>query len=137
MTADRDDRLRGDRGSAVTEFVLIAVLLMGLLLAVLQVGVYVHARNVVSASAQEGARYAANADVDSSAGAGRTMDIVRQALGNGSADSLRCTSQEQVDQDTGLVLVVVACQGALPALFGALGDLLPVEATGRAIKEGQ
>lgn len=137
MTVDRDDRLGGDRGSAVTEFVLIAVLLMGLLLAVLQVGVYVHARNVVSASAQEGARYAANADVDSSAGAGRTMDIVRQALGNGSADSLRCTSQEQVDQDTGLVLVVVACQGALPALFGALGDLLPVEATGRAIKEGQ
>lgn len=137
MTADRDDRLGGDGGSAVTEFVLIAVLLMGLLLAVLQVGVYVHARNVVSASAQEGARYAANADVDSSAGAGRTMDIVRQALGNGSADSLRCTSQEQVDQDTGLVLVVVACQGALPALFGALGDLLPVDATGRAIKEGQ
>lgn len=137
MTLDRDDRPRGDRGSAVTEFVLIAVLLMGLLLAVLQVGVYVHARNVVSASAQEGARYAANVDVDSSAGAGRTMEIVSQALGDGAAASLRCTSQEQVDQDTGLVLVVVACQGALPALFGALGDLLPVEATGRAIKEGQ
>jgi Flp pilus assembly protein TadG len=51
----------GDRGSAVVEFVLVSLLIMLLLLAVLQVAVYVHVRNVVTASAQEGARYAANA----------------------------------------------------------------------------
>ena len=60
----------GERGSAVVDFVLVSVLIVVLLLAVLQVAVYVHVRNVVTASAQEGARYAANADVDSRAGCG-------------------------------------------------------------------
>ena len=60
----------GERGSAVVDFVLVSLLIVALLLAVLQVAVYVHVRNVVTASAQEGARYAANADVDSAAGCG-------------------------------------------------------------------
>jgi len=129
-------RARGEDGAAVVEFVMISALVMGLLLAVLQVAVYVHARNVVAASAQEGARYAANADVDSGAGAARTLDIVRRSLGESTADGLVCISAEEVDS-TGLVLVLVQCTGAVPALFGTLGDLLPVNATGRAIKEGQ
>ena len=58
----------GERGSAVVDFVMVSLLIVALLLAVLQVAVYVHVRNVVTASAQLGARYAANADVDSSAG---------------------------------------------------------------------
>ncbi|MDQ4039728.1 MAG: pilus assembly protein [Actinomycetota bacterium] len=128
--------VRGEAGTAVVEFVMISALVMGLLLAVLQVAVYVHVRNVVAASAQEGARYAANADVDSGAGAARTLDLVRSSLGGSTADGLQCGSAEEVDA-TGLVLVVVECTGAVPALFGALGDLLPVSATGRAIKEGQ
>ena len=127
---------RGDDGAAVVEFVLIAALVIGLLLAVLQVAVYVHVRNVVAASAQEGARYAANVDVDSGAGAPRTLEIVGNSLGGSTADGLSCSSAEELDS-TGLVLVVVQCTGAVPALFGALGDLLPVNATGRAIKEGQ
>lgn len=129
-------RARGEGGAAVVEFVMVSALVMGLLLAVLQVAVYVHARNVVAASAQEGARFAANADVDSGAGAARTLEIVRSSLGESTADGLVCSSAEEVDT-TGLVLVVVQCTGAVPALFGALGDLLPVNATGRAIKEGQ
>jgi hypothetical protein len=36
----------------------------------------------------------------------------------------------------GLVLVVVRCAGAVPSLFAPLGDLLPLEATGRAVEEG-
>ncbi len=127
---------RGEDGTAVVEFVMISALVMGLLLAVLQVAVYVHARNVVVASAQEGARYAANADVDSGAGAARTLDIVRRSLGASTADGLVCDSEEELDS-TGLVLVVVQCTGAVPALFGALGELLPINATGRSIKEGQ
>jgi len=127
---------RGDDGSAVVEFVLISALVMGLLLAVLQVAVYVHVRNVVAASAQQGARYAANADVDSGSGAPRTLEIIGNSLGGTTAEGLSCESAEEVDS-TGLVLVVVQCTGAVPALFGALGDLLPVTVTGRAIKEGQ
>ena len=67
-------RRDGERGGAVVEFVFVSVLVVVLLLAVLQVAVYVHVRNVVTASAQEGARFAANADVPSSAGADRTGD---------------------------------------------------------------
>jgi len=124
-----------ERGSAVVDFVLVGVLVVALLLAVLQVAVYVHLRNVVVASAQEGARYAANADVPAEAGAGRTLEVIARATSPGTAAGLACTSAQQVD-DTGLVLVAVRCTGAVPSLFGPLGDLLPLDATGRAVEEG-
>ena len=43
-------------------------------------------------------------------------------------------SAEEVDA-SGLTLVVVRCTGAVPSLLAVLGDLLPVEVTGRAVKE--
>jgi Flp pilus assembly protein TadG len=128
-------REAGERGSAVVDFVLVAVLVLALLLAVLQVAVYVHVRNVVTASAQEGARYAAAADVPSGAGAGRTVEVVARATSVRTAQALACTSTEEADP-TGATLVVVRCAGSVPSLFAALGDLLPLQATGRAIKEG-
>jgi Flp pilus assembly protein TadG len=124
----------GERGSAVVEFVLVSLLIVTLLLAVLQVAVYVHVRNVVTASAQEGARYAANADVDSTAGAGRTVEVVARATSEQTAEGLACSSAEEVD-GTGLTLVVVRCSGSVPSLLAALGNLLPLQVTGRAVKE--
>ena len=124
----------GERGSAVVEFVFVSLLIVVLLLAVLQVAVYVHLRNVVTASAQEGARYAANADVPVADGGGRTAEIVGAATSERTASGLTCTSTEDVD-DTGLTLVVVRCTGAVPSLLAALGNLLPLEVTGRAVKE--
>ena len=124
----------GERGSAVVDFVLVSMLITMLLLAVLQVAVYVHVRNVVTASAQAGARYAANADVDSSAGAARTLEVVADATSRQTADGLSCSSDEEVDE-TGLPLVVVRCSGSVPPLLAALGNLLPLEVTGRAVKE--
>ena len=117
-----DDR---ERGSAVVDFVLVAVL---------QVAVYVHVRNVVTASAQEGARFAANADVDSGVGAARTVEIVGQATSVRTARGLTCTSTDDVDP-SGLTLVVVRCAGSVPSLLAGLGNLLPLEVTGRAVKE--
>jgi Flp pilus assembly protein TadG len=134
----RSDRLRADdpeQGSAVVDFVLVGVLVVALLLAVLQVAVYVHVRNVVVASAQEGARYAANADVPAAAGAARTLEVVGRATSAQTAAGLSCTSQQEVD-GSGLTLVVVRCTGAVPSIFAALGELLPLEATGRAVEEG-
>ncbi|MDK3258104.1 TadE family protein [Blastococcus capsensis] len=124
----------GERGSAVVDFVLVSMLIVTLLLAVLQVAVYVHVRNVVTASAQEGARYAANADVASSAGAGRTVEIVARATSVQTAEGLACTSAEEADP-SGATLVVVRCSGSVPSLLAVLGNLLPLEATGRAMKE--
>src|SRR5688572_5512941 len=113
---------------------MVSTLIVALLLAVLQVAVYVHVRNVVTASAQAGARYAANADVDSAAGAPRAVAVVARATSARTAEGLACTSAEEVDS-TGLTLVVVRCTGGVPALLAALGDLLPLEVTGRAVKE--
>ncbi|WP_233496154.1 TadE/TadG family type IV pilus assembly protein [Geodermatophilus sp. TF02-6] len=111
-----------------------SVLVVVLLLAVLQVAVYVHTRNVVTASAQQGARYAANADVPSSAGADRTVAIVARATSVRTAEGLVCRSAEEVDA-SGLALVVVRCSGRVPTLLAGLGALLPVAVTGRAVEE--
>ena len=125
----------GERGSAVVDFVMVSILIVTLLLAVLQVAVYAHVRNVVTASAQEGARYAANADVASSDGAARTVDVVARATSAETARGLSCTSAEEVDA-SGLTLVVVRCSGSVPSMLAALGNLLPLEVAGRAVKEG-
>ena len=124
----------GERGSAVVDFVLVSLVIVMLLLAVLQVAVYVHVRNVVTASAQEGARFAANADVDSGLGADRTVEIVGRATSAQTAGGLTCTSTEDVDT-SGLTLVVVRCAGSVPSLLAGLGNLLPLQVTGRAVKE--
>jgi Flp pilus assembly protein TadG len=134
--AERPDLRTDDdeRGSAVVDFVMVSLLIVALLLAVLQVAVYVHVRNVVTASAQEGARFAANADVDSGSGAARTVEVVARATSTQTAGGLSCTSAEEVD-GSGLTLVVVRCSGSVPSLVAALGNLLPLEVTGRAVKE--
>jgi Flp pilus assembly protein TadG len=118
----------------VVEFVFVSVLVVVLLLAVLQVAVYVHVRNVVTASAQEGARYAANADVPSAAGADRTVAVVARATSPRTAAGLVCSSASETDP-SGLRLVVVRCSGAVPTLLAGLGSLLPVQITGRAVEE--
>ena len=124
----------GERGSAVVDFVMVSLLIVALLLAVLQVAVYVHTRNVVTASAQEGARYAANADVASAVGADHTVAVVSRATSAQTAEGLVCSSAEEVD-GSGLTLVVVRCSGSVPALLAVLGNVLPLEVTGRAVKE--
>ena len=114
---------------------MVSILIVMLLLAVLQVAVYVHVRNVVTASAQDGARYAANADVDSAIGAARTVEVVAHATSRQTAEGLACTAGEVADP-SGLTVVVVRCSGSVPALLASLGNLLPLEVTGRAVKEG-
>jgi Flp pilus assembly protein TadG len=116
----------------VVEFVLVAVLLVLLLLAVAQVAVYLHLRAVTTASAAEGARYAANADVPAEAGAARAEDVLRGGVGAGTAGRLRCVASDTTADG----LVAVRCSGALPVFFAPLGGVLPVDVTGHALEEG-
>jgi hypothetical protein len=102
---------------------------------VLQFGVYAHSRAVIVSSAQEGARYAANADVPTSAGAARTLQLISEALSSSTADGLSCSAAED-DGGNGVVVVVVHCTGAVPSIVAPLGRLLPIDVTGRAVKEG-
>ncbi len=131
----RRRRLTGDSGSAVTEFSLVAVLLLMLLLAVAQVAVYLYVRNVTTASAAEGARHAANADVEPAEGAVRAADILRRGAGDDTADRVRCSGGQEVA--SGVEVAVVRCVGALPVFFAPLGGVLPVDVSARSIEEGQ
>jgi hypothetical protein len=120
----------------VVESALVSVMLLMLVLAVAQVAVYLHVRAVATASAAEGARYAANADIPTEAGSTRARDVLREGVGTGIAARLRCTAGDEVDPAGG-ALVGVRCTGTLPVFFAPLGGVLPVDVTGRALEEGR
>jgi Flp pilus assembly protein TadG len=129
---------RDDEGAAVVEFVLVGVLLITLFMAILQVGLYLHLRNVVVASLAEGAREAANANRSCEDGAVRAHDLVAQAVGTKVADGLDFTPPPDCETTTpdGVVLVQVRVRGPLPLLFPPVGSV-SMSATAHAIKEGQ
>ena len=125
-----------DEGAAPVEFVLVTVPLLFLLLVVLQVAVYLHLRNVVVASAAEGARYAANADRAVADGGPFAEQVLGHGVSARTAAHIRCLATEQ-EGAGGSVLVAVRCQGTVPTLLSAVGRLLPVDATARALREGR
>ena len=114
---------------------MIAVLLILLLFAVLQVGMYFYARNVIAASAADAARYAATAGVPSSAGAARAEQLIADGLGPRQAHAITCTSRPGVDADTGLAVTTVHCTGRVRALMIATDLPLTVSFTSSALKE--
>jgi Flp pilus assembly protein TadG len=120
----------------VVELVLVTVPLLFLLLAVLQVAVYLHLRNVVVAGAAEGARHGAAADRSTRDGGPLAERVLAQGVSARTADGIRCAAVEEAGAG-GAVLVVVRCRGAVPALVPVLGPVLPVQATARALKEGR
>ncbi|HVE98569.1 MAG TPA: TadE/TadG family type IV pilus assembly protein [Mycobacteriales bacterium] len=123
-----------DRGSAPVEFVLVGSLVVFLFLGVLQLGLLLHMRNVVVASASEAARTAGNADRDCADAARRFDDLVASALSSRVVDGIRdrrCT----VDADAGASVVRFQVDVALPLVFLPFGSV-SVTATGRALEEG-
>ena len=122
-----------DRGAAVVEFTLVGILLVALFLGVLQVGLYLHLRNVVVASVAEGAREAANADRSCADGAARAYDLIARAAGTRVADGLDFTCDEVLAG--GVPAVRLRARGALPLLFPPVGSVA-VDASARAFEEG-
>ncbi len=121
---------RAERGSAVAQFVLVTVLLVVLVLAIAQLGLAIHVRNTLVASAAEGARYAANADRDLEHGVARTRDLITDAL---SAHYARDVRAEYV-QSGGLVLVRVEVDARIP-LVGLAGPSRGLQVAAHAIEE--
>lgn len=126
----------GDRGAAIAEFAMITVLLVFLLFAVLQVAVFFYVRNIVAASAADGARYAAGVDVQYASGAARATDEIRHGLTGGVAQDVPCQGGPGTDGDSGLPVAVVHCQGKVRSFFLPIGALLDIDVTSRALKEG-
>ncbi len=91
-------RTGGDRGAAVAEFVMVSGLVVLLFLVVFQVGLALHARNVIVSVAAEGARYGANADVDDPALVrARVREGIASAFTEAYAASATITSRQVGD----------------------------------------
>lgn len=125
-----------DRGAAVVEFVMIAVLLMFVVFAVLQVAVFFYIRDIVAVSAARGARYAANAGTDYALGGVHASNLVRDGLSPAVASAIPCRGSAARDAQTGLTVAVVRCRGHLRSIFLPLGSLVDVDVTSRSLKEG-
>ena len=123
-----------DRGSSTVEFTLVSVLLVGLFLMVLQLGFVLHTRNVLVASAQEGARYGANADRGAADALARTRDVVAAALSPTVAGRMSYDA-EQVLRG-GVATVEVTVRGPLPLVFLPAGPL-SLTVRGHALEEGR
>ena len=121
---------RDDRGSAIVEFTLVGILLTVLFLALLQLGLALHVRNTLVASAAEGARYAANADRDPAQGAEVTRQLIRDSLADSFADGVT-SGIETVD---GMQTVYVQVDATLPVL-GLLGPPRTIRVRGHALDE--
>jgi Flp pilus assembly protein TadG len=118
-------------GSAVVEFVLVSALLTGLFLAVLQLGLALHVRSVLTAAAAEGARYGANADRTPEQGADRARALIGDALPGRYAQHVTA-GEELVD---GRAVVVITVSADLP-LFGFVGPARVLTVRGHALEEG-
>lgn len=127
-------RPHGDDGSGVVEFVLVTVLVLFLFLLVVQVGLVLHARNVLVAAAAEGARYGANADRTDAQGAARAVQVVAEAL-PGVAGSARADAAPR-DPAASPQVVDVALTADLPVLFASLGAVR-LTVHGHALEEGR
>jgi len=109
------------------------VLLVFLLLAVLQVAALFYVRSVTSSAAADGARYAANADVDPSDGGIRARDLISHGLGRGMANQLPCTGETQ-RLDT-VTVAEVHCRGRIRSLLLPIGAFIRIDVSARSLKD--
>jgi hypothetical protein len=126
-------RTAGERGAAVVEFTLVSILLVSLFLMILQVGLVLHARNVMVSAAQEGARFAANADRGPVEGVARTRAALAGSLGADLVARMDVTPLPPAGEPRA---VGIRVSGPLPFVFVPVGPLrLTVE--GHALEEGR
>lgn len=132
MRRRRSIRPYDDDGSAAVDFTLVGILLTFLFVALLQLGLALHVRNTLVASAAEGARWGANADRTPADGAAVTRQLIRDSLADSFADDVT-SGTETVD---GVTTVVIRIEARLP-VFGLLGPPRAIAVRGHAMQEGQ
>ena len=120
-----------DRGAAVVEFTLVGVLLTALFLVLLQLGLALHVRNTLLASAAEGARYAANADRTRDDGEAVARRLIRESL----ADSFAGRVTSGVERVDGASTVFVQVEATLPVI-AFFGPSRGITVRGHALEEG-
>lgn len=123
-----DRRSPHDEGAAVVEYVFVAVLLVAVFLAVAQVALLVHTRNVLTADAAEGARSAALRGSGLDAGERDCVGLVRQSLSSLDANC----SADYEGSDVRLVRMRV--QAAVPLSLVPFGHV-HLDVSARAVVE--
>jgi Flp pilus assembly protein TadG len=123
-------RERGQRGSAVVDFVLVLVVLVPVFLGILQVALVLLVRNTLASAASEGARYAATLDRGPDDGVARTRDQIDGAISGRFARDVSARTAT-VDGAEG---VEVTVRAVVPAL-GIGGPGIALEVTGHAVEE--
>jgi hypothetical protein len=123
-------RVRGERGSAVVDFVLVSTLVVPLFLGILQVGLFLYVRNTVTAAASEGAHYAAVLNRSPADGEARTRELIGGVVRDQLIDDV---SAEETDVD-GQPGVEVAVHAHMPPL-GLWGPGVSFTVEGHAVKE--
>jgi hypothetical protein len=97
-------------------------------LGIVQVGLVLHIRNVLTANAAEGARFAASLGTDPSAGGSRTAELNSQTLSAAVASRVPCRGSADGP------LVAVDCAGHIPLSVLHLGSV-GLHVRGHALKE--
>lgn len=123
-------RRRGERGSAVVDFVLVLVVLVPIFLGILQVALVLLVRNTLASAASEGARYAATLDRGPADGAARTRSQIDGAISGRYAEDVSARPAV-VDGAPGVEVVVRA---TVPAL-GIGGPGISLTVVGHAVEE--
>ena len=123
-------RARGERGSAVVDFVLVSTILVPLFLGILQVGLFLYVRNTVTAAASEGAHYAAVLNRAPADGAARTRELIGGVVADNLIDSVSADATD-VDGQPG---VEVSVHAHMPPL-GLWGPGISFTVQGHAVKE--
>ena len=123
-------RRRGERGSAVVDFVLVMVVLVPLVLGIIQVALVMHVRATLAAAASEGARLAATVDRGPGDGVALTRRQIDAALASTYAQHVTARPVT-IDGQPG---VEVTVRAEVPAL-GLGGPGVAVSVTGRAVEE--
>jgi Flp pilus assembly protein TadG len=132
-----DDRpVTNEGGAAVVEFVLVgAFVLIPLFLAIVQLALVLHARNIVVASAAVGARHGASADSNAGEGAAEACRRIHASL-PAVRKALTC-SGGYVTGGTGadpVQLVEVRVDGPAPMFFLPWGSVR-ISVQGHAVRE--
>jgi hypothetical protein len=122
--------LGDETAAAVVDFVLVGSIVTVLFAAIAQLALTLHVRNTLIASAAEGARYAANADLVPAAGAEQARQVIREAL----ADRFATDVTAGYETVEGLTTVYVEVHAPLP-LFGPLGPPDSLVVRGHALAE--
>ncbi|WP_203336067.1 TadE/TadG family type IV pilus assembly protein [Nocardioides limicola] len=123
-------RGRSQRGSAVVDFVLLAMILVPLLLGLIHLGLVLHVRNTLNAAASDAARHGARLDRGPDEARARARQVVSRVLAARFADDIAAGYAEV----EGAAVLEVRIRATVPPL-GLWGPATEVSAVGRSVRE--